>query len=211
MAHTQPCTEAIKGGRMRKASQFRDAATTIREFADDEAAVGDAFVTLLLVHAGIAAADAICCHELGEHAHGESHNEAVRLIRRVTPDGGQLAKALDTLLGAKTRAGYGHEPVTKDRSYSLLARGRKARTRGTRPAICLVAAIFIGRSTTVKGPSPREVAFPVGSRMQCPQRHIIRTMLRRLRPDVSRFQRAPRRFAAVRSATPGAGPRRCRT
>jgi len=113
MARTQACTDAIKSGRLRKANQFRDAATTIREVADDEAEVGDAFVTLL-VHAGIGATDAICCHELGVHAHGDSHNEAVRLIRRVKPDGGELAKALDTLLGAKTRAGYGYQPVSKD-------------------------------------------------------------------------------------------------
>ncbi len=112
-SRTYPCTEAVKIGRMSKASQFQDAATTIREFADHEADVGDAFVTLL-VHAGIAAADAICCHELGEHAHGESHEEAIRLLRRVKPNGADLAKALDALLRAKTRAGYGHQPVNKD-------------------------------------------------------------------------------------------------
>src|SRR5712691_7174493 len=123
MSRTHPCTEAVKIGRMSKASQFEDAATSIREFADDEAEVGDAFVTLL-VHAGIAAADAICCHELGEHAHGETHNEAIVLIRRVTPDGEQLAKALDTLLGAKTRA------------VGLGALGRPAGPRPTLPRRC---------------------------------------------------------------------------
>lgn len=128
MRRTQPCTDAIKRGRMRKADQFRDSATTIREFADDEAEVGDAFVTLL-VHAGIAAADAICCHELGEHAHGDNHTEAVRLIGDVRPNGRQLANALSTLLGAKTRAGYGFDPVAKD-----------TRTRCWRAAEVLVLA-----------------------------------------------------------------------
>src|SRR5712691_852248 len=121
MSRTHPCTEAVKIGRMSKASQFEDAATTIREFADDEAEVGDAFVTLL-VHAGIAAADAVCCHEFGEHAHGESHDEAIRLIRRVKPNGADLAKALDTLLRAKTRAGYGYRPFNKRHPHLLLAR-----------------------------------------------------------------------------------------
>lgn len=110
---TKTCTQAIKAGRMHKAEQFADAAETIREFADDEADVGDAFVTLL-IHAGIAAADVICCEALGEHAHGESHTDAVALLRRVRPDGGDLGNALGTLLGAKTRAGYGYRPVNQE-------------------------------------------------------------------------------------------------
>ena len=77
---------------MRKAEQVAEAAQTIREFAG-EADVGDAYVTLL-VHAGIAAADVVCCRELGEHALGESHTEAIALLRRVRPDGTQLASAL---------------------------------------------------------------------------------------------------------------------
>lgn len=103
----------MTAGRMRKAEQFADAAETIREFADDEADVGDAYVTLL-IHAGVAAADVVCCQELGEHALGESHTEAVALLRRVRRDGADLANALSTLLASKTRAGYGHQPVAKD-------------------------------------------------------------------------------------------------
>jgi hypothetical protein len=110
---TTTCTQAIKAGRMRKAEQFADAAETIREFADDEADVGDAYVTLL-IHAGIAAADVICCEALGEHAHGESHTGAVELLRRVRPDGSDLGNALAGLLGAKTRAAYGYQPVNKE-------------------------------------------------------------------------------------------------
>jgi hypothetical protein len=118
---TKACTQAIKAGRMQKAEQFADAAETIREFAPDEADVGDAYVTLL-IHAGIAAADVICCDALGEHAHGESHTEAVELLRRVRPDGKELASALGSLLGAKTRAGYGHQPVnTQTRTRSMRA------------------------------------------------------------------------------------------
>jgi hypothetical protein len=113
---------------MHKAEQFAEAAETIREFADDEADVGDAYVTLL-IHAGIAAADVIACHELGEHARGESHTEAVALLRRVRRDGTELAEALSTLLASKTRAGYGHQPVTRD-----------TRTRSSRAAEKLLRA-----------------------------------------------------------------------
>jgi hypothetical protein len=95
---------------MRKAEQFWHAAESIRELADDEADIGDAYVTLC-VHVGVAAADVVCCRSLGEHAVGEDHNEAVSLIRRTRPDGDALATALSVLLGMKTRAGYGARPV----------------------------------------------------------------------------------------------------
>lgn len=131
---TAPCTHAIKTGRLRKAEQFFDAASTIHEFSGDEHEIGDAYVTLL-VHAGIAAADVICCDGLGEHARGESHGDAVALLRRIRPDGDTLAAALQTLLGAKTRAGYGHQPVTRDtRARSLRsARALLLGARSRRP------------------------------------------------------------------------------
>jgi hypothetical protein len=97
---------------MRKAEQFAEAAQTIHDFADDEAEVGDAYVTLL-IHCGIAAADVICCQELSEHAQGESHADAIELLRRVRPDGTDLADALASLLSVKTRSAYGHQPVNK--------------------------------------------------------------------------------------------------
>lgn len=58
------CDERIIAGRLRKAEQFLAAAEAIRDLADDEIEVGDAFVTLC-IHSGIAASDVICCHELG--------------------------------------------------------------------------------------------------------------------------------------------------
>jgi hypothetical protein len=110
-SRTRPCDDAVTRGRLRKAEQFWEAAELTREFADDEAEVGDAFVTLC-VHAGVAAADVICCIGLGEHAAGEDHNEALALLSRVRPGGKELAKALAVLLGMKTRAGYSASPVS---------------------------------------------------------------------------------------------------
>jgi len=107
---TRTCDDTVTAGRLRKAEQFVDAAETVREFADDELDVADAYVTLC-VHAGIAAADVICCVSLGVHAVGESHSEALALLESVRPDGSELAKSLRTLLGMKTRAGYAAEPV----------------------------------------------------------------------------------------------------
>jgi hypothetical protein len=105
------CDERTSIGRFRKARQFRDAAETIREFADDEAEIGDAFVTLC-IHAGIAAADTICCEALGHHTQGDDHNQAVAELSKVRPDGEELGKDLRLLLQMKPRAEYGPIPVT---------------------------------------------------------------------------------------------------
>jgi hypothetical protein len=110
---TRPCNPEIISARLQKAGQFYDAAEAIRESADDEAEVGDAYVTLL-VHAGIAAADVICCAALGRHAQGDDHQEAVSLLQQVAPEGKELGNSLNTLLGLKTRAGYSSTPVTRE-------------------------------------------------------------------------------------------------
>jgi hypothetical protein len=104
------CDEATIRGRLRKAEQFLEGADTIREFADDESEIGDAYVTLC-VHAGIAAADVICCITLGDHVQGEDHNEAVAHLSKVRPHGQDLGNSLRTLLRMKTRAGYSHQQV----------------------------------------------------------------------------------------------------
>ena len=75
-----PCNRADALGRLTKAEQFYGAAEDIRVLASEESDIGDAYVTLC-VHAGIAAADAICCIELGEHSQGQTHHEAVQLIK----------------------------------------------------------------------------------------------------------------------------------
>lgn len=85
---------------MAKAEQFYDAAIAV---AEETGGLSDAEVTLLVL-AGIAAADVICCARLGVYAHGESHQEAVALLRRAAPGS---AKHLNTLLGSKTKAEFG--------------------------------------------------------------------------------------------------------
>lgn len=115
---SRPCSREVREGRRRKAIQFADAAETVGDLADEAAAVADAYVTLL-VHAGIAAADVICCARLGRHAQGESHVEAVELLRTADHT---AARHLDTLLKIKTRAGYSHRSATaEDRRRAMRA------------------------------------------------------------------------------------------
>lgn len=106
---TVACNAATLGGRRRKAEQFYDAANTVADFADDANEVADAYVTLL-VHAGIAAADVLCCAALGEHAQGDSHTEATALLAKVDKE---RSRDLSTLLSMKTRAGYSDRPIAK--------------------------------------------------------------------------------------------------
>ena len=105
---TQPCTAAIRQGRLRKAEQFLTAADLVRDLADKEDDVADAFATLC-VHAGIAASDVICCSRLGEHAEGENHSETLSLLMVADK---AAAKHLSSLLALKTKSGYSHNPIT---------------------------------------------------------------------------------------------------
>lgn len=107
---TTLCGPGERAGRWAKARQFFNAAENIRDLADEHSDVGDAYVTLC-VHAGIAAADVICCARLGQFSRGENHNEAVRMLEQADKPS---AKHLRTLLNLKTAAGYSHAPVSAD-------------------------------------------------------------------------------------------------
>lgn len=105
---TVTADHAVRRGRLLKAQQFLRVADDARELAED-VEVADAAVTLY-VHAGIAAADALCAAALGRHAQGSDHQQAVLLLESVDKD---AAQNLNTLLRMKTRAGYGHNPISE--------------------------------------------------------------------------------------------------
>jgi hypothetical protein len=75
---TRPSSETIRLGRLKKETQFLDAAIVIDDETPDASMV-------LLVNAGIAAADVICGARLGKYAVGENHNEAVALLAKADP------------------------------------------------------------------------------------------------------------------------------
>lgn len=112
---TRRCTDADRRGRLAKARQFLEAAELVEALADEDDLL-DALVTLC-VHAGIAAADVICCARLGEHATGQNHAEAVELLGRVDKTS---ARDLSKLLGMKTRAGYSSTPISAANARSSL-------------------------------------------------------------------------------------------
>jgi hypothetical protein len=106
MADTRKCTASDAAGRLEKARQFLDAADAIDVAIENGGDLSDAYVTLC-VHAGIAAADALCCARLGVHATGPDHSASAALLGRIDKS---LAKNLQRLLGLKTKAGYSSAP-----------------------------------------------------------------------------------------------------
>lgn len=107
------CDEAVAAGRLRKAEQFLEGASNLRDVAGDEAEFGDALVTLC-VHAGIAASDVLCCRALGHFVQGDNHMQAVAELAKVTPGGKKLSKDLQALLQMKSAAAYGAPPISAD-------------------------------------------------------------------------------------------------
>ena len=127
MARTVRCSDATRAGRLVKAQQFWSAAQTIETFADDEATIADAYTTLA-IHAGIAAADVICCVRLGQHARGDDHDEAVALLALADR---ARANDLATLLRIKTRSAYSHESTSRtDRQRARRAAARLIQSAG---------------------------------------------------------------------------------
>jgi hypothetical protein len=104
---TKKCTETSRRARLAKGEQFSEAAAIIETLADEKD-LTHAYITLC-VHAGIAAADVICCVRLGEHATGPGHDEAIPMLRRVDP---KLASSLKILIDMKTPAGYSDQPLS---------------------------------------------------------------------------------------------------
>lgn len=70
-----------RAGRMAVALQFYEAAAVVRELADEEEDVTNAYVTLC-VHAGIAAGDVRCAAALGEYARDDSHFDAASILAK---------------------------------------------------------------------------------------------------------------------------------
>jgi len=115
---TKPCSATIAQGRLNKANQFITAADMIRDLADEDEEVADAYVTLC-VHAGIAASDVICCSNLGKHAQGESHDEATTLLASVDKD---VAKHLRAFAQAEDEGGLRPQSAADSRATRRFTR-----------------------------------------------------------------------------------------
>lgn len=111
--------------RKQHALAFLTAADLVTDLGDDAgvAAIGNT-VGSLAVLAGIAASDAICGAVLGERAAGESHTEAIALLRRASPDT-NFAAQLRRLIDSKTEVQYSPALITEARAAELLVSARR--------------------------------------------------------------------------------------
>lgn len=127
---TKPCSQADAQGRFRRAEAFFYVATLVlgEEVGIDEHDDGinlSGVSAALAVLAGIAAADAVCCHRLGEHSRGPGHKQAVALVRTVLPSGLVMAGDLVRLLDLKDNAHYGVLGLSQKEARSAVEQARR--------------------------------------------------------------------------------------
>lgn len=82
--------------------------------------------------AAIAAADAACCAAFGEHAQGESHHDAPKLVERIADGGRTAAQALKRAVAIKSKAQYGFIAISKTdyrHAKKLIASAKKVLER----------------------------------------------------------------------------------
>ncbi|MEA2359878.1 MAG: hypothetical protein QOI62_3138 [Solirubrobacteraceae bacterium] len=118
---TQACSADQARKRLQDARKFLEVA----DLVDDEPAVISAGVAAsLAVLAGIAACDAACCAALGLRSRGESHDEAVAVLRRAR-GAGDVANAFQRLLRIKNDAQYGLRTISAPKRRAALRHAGK--------------------------------------------------------------------------------------
>lgn len=119
----KPCSDADARTRLDDAVSRLEAG---ENFADENSPSADIRTAISnFIESAISSSDAACCKALGERNAGQNHDEAVALLKTVTPGGAQAAKNLQALLGIKSGIQYGFISGTPDR-YTRSLRQAKA-------------------------------------------------------------------------------------
>lgn len=85
---------------------------------------------VLIVHAAIAYADALCIRSAGEKSSGENHEDALSLLDQVVPEGEEKANALNQLhriIEQKTKVSYLGNLYTARQCHDLWKRLQRFR------------------------------------------------------------------------------------
>jgi hypothetical protein len=110
--HTQSCGSREAQAKLRRAEQFIEVATLIKDEPDPDWASAAAALAVL---AGISASDAACCKALGQRSRGQDHHDAEALLELIEPGGKSAANAMRRLINLKDEAHYGfHNVATQD-------------------------------------------------------------------------------------------------
>ena len=111
--------------RLQHAHEFFAAAELVTDLGED-AGVANTGNTVgsLAVLSGIASADAICGAVLGHRAAGDSHSEAVKLLKQAVP-GANYPAQLRRLIDSKSESQYSTSLITEARAAELMVSARK--------------------------------------------------------------------------------------
>jgi HEPN domain-containing protein len=122
---TQACGDREARAKLRRAEQFVEVATLLKEESDPDWASAAAALAVL---AGISASDAACCKALGLRARGQDHHDAEALLEQIDPGGKHAATAMRRLINLKDEAHYGFYSVSRqDLKAALTQAGRLVR------------------------------------------------------------------------------------
>lgn len=94
---TQACGEPQARQRLGHARSFLEAAELIADVSDPSLEYGSVAASVAIL-AGIAAADAAGCQELGKRSRSENHHHAEVLLEQITPGGKRAAGQLRQLI-----------------------------------------------------------------------------------------------------------------
>jgi len=117
-ARTQPCNRNDAAARLTQADSYVQVAELVLSDVTETANAGIA--AALAVLGGIAASDAACCARLAMRARGQSHSEAVTVLRSVQPGGPEMAKDLQRLVDRKDSSHYGLAFVTTSEAAKMV-------------------------------------------------------------------------------------------
>lgn len=128
MAKVRTMTRADAKVRQQHAHAFLVAAELVADLGED-AGIANTGNTVgsLVVLSGIASADAICGAVLGHRAAGDSHADAVKLLKQAMP-GESYAAQLRRLIDSTSESQYSTSLITDARAAELMVSARKLMT-----------------------------------------------------------------------------------
>lgn len=121
---TQACTAADARKRQVQARRFLEVAALVADEHDPNQEYAG-IAAALAVLAGIAAADAACCKELGERSRSENHHDAEVLLGLVPGGGSNAVADLRRLVSLKDEAHYGTIGVSGSQLKSALRQAER--------------------------------------------------------------------------------------
>lgn len=107
----QACGGPQAQQRLGHARSFLEVAELAADVSDPSLEYGSVAASVAIL-AGIAAADAACCQELGRRSRSDDHHDAEALLEQIIPVGKLAAGQLRQLIDIKDTAHYGFINVT---------------------------------------------------------------------------------------------------